>query len=87
MLDVFPLDGATHFLFILLKNMIFRKRLGVATIFVLLFFLRGKKNKKENPKCDFLLGKDKSMKNRVWVRGSGYLLGRYGKDRNIPLSP
>ena len=33
-----PLNGATHFLFILLKNMILRKRLGVATIFVLIFF-------------------------------------------------
>ena len=59
--------------------------LKLSLIFVL--FLKGKQNNKENPKCDFLLGKDRSMKNRVWVQGLGYLLGRHGKDHSTPLSP
>ena len=42
-------------LFYLVKNMIFRKDLESLLIFVL--FLKGKQNKKENPKCDFLFGK------------------------------
>ena len=67
------------------ENMIFRKDLESPLIFVL--FLKGKQNKKENSKCDSLFGKDKFMKNRVWVRGSGYLLGRYGKDHSTPLIP
>ena len=50
LLDAFPLDDETHFLFILF------------------YFFKGKQNKKENPKCDFLFGKDRFRKNRVWVR-------------------
>ena len=34
----------------------FLKRLGVATYFCFIF--KGKQNKKENPKCDSLFGKD-----------------------------
>ena len=37
--------------------LVFGKDLGSPLIFVL-FFLKGKQNKKENPKCDFLFGKD-----------------------------
>ena len=36
--------------------MIFRKDLELPLIFVSL--LKGKQNKKEKPKCDFLFGKD-----------------------------
>ena len=54
LLDAFPLDDRTFYLFIY-ENLIFKKRLGFATYFVL--FLNGKQNKKENSKCDFLFGK------------------------------
>ena len=53
-------------------------------IFVL--FLKSKQNKKENLKCDSLFGKD-AVKNQIRIRWSGYLLGRYNKDRSTPLSP
>ena len=64
--------------------MIFRK-VGVATYFCFIF-LREKKRKKKTLSVTHE-GKDKSVKNQVWVHGSGYLLGRYGKDRSTPLSP
>ena len=57
--NAFLLDGEIHFLFIYLfgeKNMIFRKDLESPLIFV--SFSKGKQNKKENPKCDSLFGKD-----------------------------
>ena len=73
------------YLFILWKKMIFRKVLELPLIFVL-FFLRENKIRKKalsvTPE-----GKYKSVKNWVWVQGSGYLLGRYGNDRSTPLSP
>ena len=53
-------------------------------IFVL--FLKGKQNKKENPKCDSLFGKKQSVENQIWVQASGYLLGRYNKDHNTSLN-
>ena len=53
-------------LFYLVKNMIFRKDLESLLIFVL--FLKGKQNKKENPKCDFLFGKDGLWKTKYRVR-------------------
>ena len=56
LLDVFPLDGATCFLLIEKKNKIFRKDLESPLIFVL-FFFKGKQNKKENLKCDSLFEK------------------------------
>ena len=52
----FSLDGTTHFLFIE-KYDFLAKYLESSIIFVL-FFFKGKQNKKENPKCDSLLGKD-----------------------------
>ena len=54
-------------------------------IFVL--FLKGKQNKKENPKCDSLYWKMWSAKNQIGAQGSGYLSGRYSKDCSTPLSP
>ena len=56
LLDAFSLNDVTRFLLIE-KNMIFRKDLESPLIFVL-FFFKGKQNKKENPKCDSLFGKD-----------------------------
>ena len=47
-------------------------------------FLKGKQDKKENHKCDSLFGKNKFVKNRVWVQGSGYLLERYGGEPYHP---
>ena len=43
--------------------MIFRKDLELPLIFV--SFLKGKQNKKENPKCDFLFWKKWYMKNQI----------------------
>ena len=59
--SVFPLDGATHFLFV--KNYFFKKDLKSPLIFVL--FLKGKQNKKENPKYDSLKRKDKFEKTQI----------------------
>ena len=42
---------------------------------------------KENSMCDSLFWKRQYLKNQIWAWGSGYLLGRYGKDYNTPLSP
>ena len=50
-------------LFYLVKNMIFKKDLESLLIFVL--FLKGKQNKKENPKCDFLFEKYGLWKTKV----------------------
>ena len=43
--------------------MIFRKDLESQLIFVL--FFKGKQNKKENPKCDSLFGKDGMRKTKT----------------------
>ena len=66
-LYVFPLDGVTRFFYLFGENLIFRKRLGVTTYFCFIFFKR-KQNKKENLKCDSLIGKDSLWKTKV---GSG----------------
>ena len=50
------------------ENMIFRKRLGVATYFCFVFF-KGKQNKKENSKCDSLFGKDSLWKTKPTFEG------------------
>ena len=66
LLDAFSLNDVTRFLLIE-KNMIFRKDLGVATY--LFIFFKGKQNKKENPKCDSLFGKDSLRKTKYGLRG------------------
>ena len=48
--------------------LVFGKDLGSPLIFVL-FFLKGKQNKKENPKCDFLFGKDSLWQTKVGFGG------------------
>ena len=53
--------------------------------FIFVLFLKGKQNKKENLMW-LLIWKKHICKNRIWTRWSGYLSGRYGKDRNTPLN-
>ena len=74
-------------LFIFEKNGFIVQKMTWSHHLFLFYFFKGKQNEKENPKCDSLFGKDRYMKNRVWVWGSGYLLRRYGKDYSTPLSP
>ena len=73
----FSLDGVTRFFYFFSENLIFRKRLGVATY--LIFFKGKNKIRNKNPKCDSWR-KNKFMENQSRVRGSGYLLGRYSGD-------
>ena len=77
----------TNSFFIWKMIYLLRKWLGITTYFSFLF-LKGKQNNKENPKCDSLFGKGgmQKTKSRVGGQGSGYLLGRYDKDHNTPLS-
>ena len=49
LLDAFPLDNKTHFFHLFGENLLFRKRLGIATYFCFILFLNGKQNKKEKP--------------------------------------
>ena len=73
----------TRFLF-MKKYILFRKNLELPLIFVL--FLKGKQNKKENPKCDSLFGKDNLWKTKV---GSGSQVTYWEctvKNRSTPLS-
>ena len=64
-------------------NMIFRKDLESPLIFIL--FLKGKQNKKKKTlSVTPYLGKQVCEKPSR-IRGSGYLLGRYGKRPKTPL--
>ena len=63
----FPLDGELDFYFEKLILLIKKNELESPLIFVL--FLKGKQNKKENPKCDSLFWKRWSVKNRIGFRG------------------
>ena len=78
------LDGKLAFYFE--NDFIFKKMTWSHYLFSF-YFLNGKKNKKENPKCDSLFWKMWSVKNQKWAWGLGYLSRRYGKDRSTPLSP
>ena len=49
------------------ENLIFRKRLGVATYFCFIFFKMENKIRKKNPKCDSLFGKV-----GLWKTESGF---------------
>ena len=57
----FPLDG--KFAFYLKMIYFLENDLKLPLIFVL--FLKGKQNKKENPKCDSLFGKDGLLKTKT----------------------
>ena len=63
----FPLDGELDFYFEKLILLIKKNDLESPLIFVL--FLKGKQNKKENPKCDSLFWKRWSVKNRIMFGG------------------
>ena len=65
-LDAFLLDGMTCF-FLFGEKYDFQKRLGVATYFCFIF--KGKQNKKENPKCDSLFGKENLLKTKFGSEG------------------
>ena len=71
-----PLKGETRFC-IFEKPYI--KQFGIATYF-LFNFLRGKLNKKQKPYCDSFFSKDKSMRKKVQIQRSYYLLGRYNSE-------
>ena len=79
----FPLDGELTFY---LKIIYFLEN-DLESLLIFVLFLKGKQNKKENSKCDSLFWKRWYLKNQIRARGSGYLLGKYGKDRNTSLSP
>ena len=80
--DAFSLDGETHFLFE--KYLFFRNDFGSPLIFVLL--LKENKIRKKTISVPPYLEKTTYEKPNLGS-GSGYLLGRYGKDRSTPLSP
>ena len=73
----------TRFLFVK-KKIFFRKDLELPLIFVL--FLKGKQNKKKNPKCDSLFGKDNLWKTKVGSRSQVTYWECTVKNRSTPLS-
>ena len=77
-----PLDGKLTFYL----KMIYFLENDLESPLIFLLFLKGKKNKKENPRVTPYLVKVVCEKSDR-VQGSGYLSGRYDKDRSIPLSP
>ena len=56
-------------------------------LFLFYFFKRENKIKKKTLSMTPYLEKICLLKKSSLVRGSGYLLERYGKDRSAPLSP
>ena len=68
-----------------MKKLFFRKDLKLPLIFVL--FLKRKQNKKENPKCDSLFGKDNLWKTKVWSGGQVTYCKGMVKNCSTPLSP
>ena len=81
----FPLGGELDFKFE--KNDFYSLKTDLESPLIFVLFLKGKQNKKENPKCDSLFWKKVVCEKSDRVRGSGYLSGRYGMDRSTPLSP
>ena len=80
----FPLDGELDLYLKIWFLLIKKNDLESPLIFVL--FLKSKQNKKEKPSV-WLLTLEKVVCEKLdRVRGSGYLSGRYGKDRSTPLS-
>ena len=81
---VLPLDGKLAF-YLKMIHFFLENDLELPLIFVL--FLKGKQNKKENPKCDSLFGKCDLWKKPNMGSRLGYLSGRYDKDHSTHLSP
>ena len=59
---------------------------GVTTYFLFLFYKRENQVRTKKPLMT-LVWKKQYAKTRFWVRGSGYLLGRYLMLGSTPLSP
>ena len=74
----FPLDGELDF-YLKIDLLIMKNDLESPLIFVL--FLKGKQNKKENPKCDSLCWKRWSVKNRI--RFGGQVTYREGTVKTV----
>ena len=69
-LDVaFSFNGETHFSFIYLVKIWFFFRKDLESLLIFVLFLKGKQNKKENPKCDSLFGKDGIRKTKSRLGG------------------
>ena len=68
-LDAFPLDGETLFLFIYEKLIYCLENDLESPLIFVLFFKKGKQNKKENPKYDSLFGKDGLRKTKSGLGG------------------
>ena len=79
-----PLDGELYFYFEKWFNRL-KKWLGVVTYFCFIFKRVNKIRKKTLSVTPYLEKVICEKPDRV--RGSGYLSGRYGKDRSTPLSP
>ena len=61
---------------------------GVAIYFCFIILKKGKQNKKKKTlNVTPYFGKSGLWKKSDQARGLGYLSGRYGKDRDTPLSP
>ena len=73
MLMRFPLDGELDFIW---KWFLFIKKMTWSRHFFFSFFLKGKQNKKENPKCDSLFWKMWYVKN--WIGFGGQVTYREG---------
>ena len=52
-----------------LKMILFIKKNDLESLLIFVLFLKGKQNKKENPKCDSLFWKRWCMKNRIGLGG------------------
>ena len=63
----FPLDGELDF--VIWKMILFIRKNDLESPLIFVLFLKGKKNKKENPKCDSLFWKRWSVKNRIGFGG------------------
>ena len=55
--------------------------------FIFVLFLKGKQNKKENPKCDSLFGKNGMWKTKYGLGGQVTYWEGTVIDSNTPLSP
>ena len=56
----FPLDGKLDF---------YSLKINLESLFIFVLFLKGKQNKKENPKCDSMFWKMWSVKNQIGFGG------------------
>ena len=87
-LDAFPFDDEILFLFIYEKLIYcLENDLESSLIFVLFFYFKRVNKIRKKTLRVTPYSKKGSVKNQIKARGLGYLLGKYGKDHNTPLSP